>query len=168
MEKVIVYIPTVHLLLPEQGDHSLEDHTRDFLDLVCLTHYPYCLLCVFYHTELIEQSKTHGWPLRGSFIEYEERVLVQCDSSFTICLTDKDITSLTADPEPSQPSVMPATEQEQEPELTAIARGCFHPGAGPNTESVQLCESILVEFVSMRWSSTHTCVAEVSTMSWVP
>lgn len=30
----------VCLLLLEQGDRSLEDHVRDFLSLVCLTHYP--------------------------------------------------------------------------------------------------------------------------------
>ncbi|ROJ62428.1 Follistatin-related protein 4 [Anabarilius grahami] len=32
-------IPAVCLLLLKQGDRSLEDHTRDFLDLACLTHY---------------------------------------------------------------------------------------------------------------------------------
>lgn len=32
-------IPAVHLLLLEQGDRSLEDHMRDFLDLAGLTHY---------------------------------------------------------------------------------------------------------------------------------
>lgn len=40
-------LPAVHLLLLEQGDHSLEYHMRDFLDLVCLTHYS---LCKFFHT----------------------------------------------------------------------------------------------------------------------
>lgn len=31
--------PAIKLLCLEQRDCSLEDHTRDFLDLVCLTHY---------------------------------------------------------------------------------------------------------------------------------
>lgn len=31
-------IHAVLLLLLEQGDHSLEDHTTDFLDVVCLIH----------------------------------------------------------------------------------------------------------------------------------
>lgn len=37
-------IPAVCLLLLEQGDHPLKDHTRDFLDLVCFTLYPNSLL----------------------------------------------------------------------------------------------------------------------------
>lgn len=31
----------VSFLPLDQGDCSLKDHTRDFLDLVCLTHYPH-------------------------------------------------------------------------------------------------------------------------------
>lgn len=47
----------VHLLLLEQGYLVLEDHTKDFLDLVCLTHYPDRSLCIFYYTSLSERSK---------------------------------------------------------------------------------------------------------------
>lgn len=32
-------LPAVRLLLLKQGDRSLEDHARDFLDMACLTHY---------------------------------------------------------------------------------------------------------------------------------
>lgn len=38
----------------DQGDCSLKDHTMDFLDLVCLTHYPDHSLYAFYHTGLNE------------------------------------------------------------------------------------------------------------------
>lgn len=47
-------IPAVRL---EQKEQNLEDHTRVFLDLACLTHYPDRLLCVFYCTSLSKRSK---------------------------------------------------------------------------------------------------------------
>lgn len=53
-------IPAVCLLLLEC---FLEDHTRDFIDLACLIHYPDHSLCVFYYTSLNEQSKV----LEGDF-----------------------------------------------------------------------------------------------------
>ncbi|KAF4110611.1 hypothetical protein G5714_007642 [Onychostoma macrolepis] len=48
----------VQLLCLEQMDRSLEDHTRDFLDLACLTHFPDRSLGVFYITSLSEQCIT--------------------------------------------------------------------------------------------------------------
>ncbi|KAL0173680.1 hypothetical protein M9458_029648, partial [Cirrhinus mrigala] len=42
--------PAVLVLLLEQGDRSLEDHTMDFVFLANLTHYPDSYLCSFYHT----------------------------------------------------------------------------------------------------------------------
>lgn len=36
----VIDLPAVRLLLLEQEERSLEDHTKDFPDLACLTHYP--------------------------------------------------------------------------------------------------------------------------------
>ncbi|ROJ24392.1 hypothetical protein DPX16_20945 [Anabarilius grahami] len=52
---------------------------------------------------------------QGSIAKYVEWVLVQCGSSFTICPVEEDNASPTLDPEPSQPSAMPALEQKPEP-----------------------------------------------------
>ncbi len=41
-------IPAVQLLCLEQGDHSLEDHTRDFIKLANLSTIPNCSLCIFF------------------------------------------------------------------------------------------------------------------------
>lgn len=118
-------IPAIHLLLLEKGKHFFKDHTRDFLDLACLTHYPDHPLCVFYNTSFNEWLKVH-LPIegsRGSFAQYVEWVLVQCDSLLTACPNEEDISSPTPDPEPSQPSAMPAAKQpepttDSEPEPT--------------------------------------------------
>lgn len=40
-------LPAIQLHCLEQKDRSLENHTKDFLDLVYLTHFPNCLLCAF-------------------------------------------------------------------------------------------------------------------------
>ncbi|ROL43074.1 hypothetical protein DPX16_9150 [Anabarilius grahami] len=87
-------IPAVHLLLLEQRDRSLEAHTS-----------------------LNERSKVR-LPVegpRGSFVKCVERVLVKCDSLFTVCLAYEDNTSPTPDPEPSQFSAMPTMEHKLEP-----------------------------------------------------
>ncbi|KAI2650613.1 FMRFamide-related peptides type HF-4 [Labeo rohita] len=44
--------PAVLLLLLELGNRSLVDHTRDFVHLVPLTHYPDSSLCTFYRAGL--------------------------------------------------------------------------------------------------------------------
>lgn len=49
-------IPAVLLLL-EQGGCSLEDHTWDSLDLVCLIHYPALSLWTFNNTSPNERSR---------------------------------------------------------------------------------------------------------------
>lgn len=49
-------LTAVLLLLLDRGDLALKDHTKDFLDLVCLTYYPDHF---FYCTSLSEQSKAH-------------------------------------------------------------------------------------------------------------
>ncbi|KAI2656508.1 Repellent protein 1 [Labeo rohita] len=82
--------PAVLLLLLEQGNRSLVDHTRDFVHL----------------------RSCPGEGPRESFADYMEWVLVSCRSS----LTAEDDTSPTQDPEPSQPAPRHA---EFEPEPTA-------------------------------------------------
>lgn len=57
-------ITAVFLLLLEQGDHSLKDQTRDFLDLAHLIQYPDRSLYVFYKTGLNKHLKSH-LPMEG-------------------------------------------------------------------------------------------------------
>ncbi len=93
--------PNVALLCPEQRDHSLETHTRDFLELVCLTHYPDCSLCVFYISSLSEWSKAclPGSGPRDNFAACVEWVLENNGLYFSICPADEDIFSPTPKPE---------------------------------------------------------------------
>ncbi|KAL0198942.1 hypothetical protein M9458_007482 [Cirrhinus mrigala] len=107
-------IPAVLLLLLEQGNRSLVDHTRDFVHLVPLTHYPDRCLCTFYRAGLNIATKAQlsGDGPRESIADYIEWVLVSCRSS----LTAEDDTSPTQDPEPSQPA---SRHAEFEPEPTA-------------------------------------------------
>ncbi|KAI2659589.1 Accumulation-associated protein [Labeo rohita] len=106
--------PAVLLLLLEQGNRSLVDHTRDFVHLVPLTHYPDSSLCTFYRAGLNIATKAQlsGEGPQESFADYMEWVLVSCRPS----LTAEDDTSPTQDPEPSQPAPRHA---EFEPEPTA-------------------------------------------------
>lgn len=69
-------IPAEHLHLLEQMDRSLEDHTRDFLDLGCLTHYLDHSLCMFFNTGLNEWLEAYlpGVGPWGAFFEYVEWV----------------------------------------------------------------------------------------------
>ncbi|KAL0150683.1 hypothetical protein M9458_053987 [Cirrhinus mrigala] len=92
-------IPAVLLLLLEQGNRSLVDHTRDFVHLVPLTHYPDSCLCTFYRAGLNIATKAQ---LIADYIESS--------------LTAEDDTSPTQDPEPSQPA---SRHAEFEPEPTA-------------------------------------------------
>ncbi|KAL0194994.1 hypothetical protein M9458_008566 [Cirrhinus mrigala] len=106
--------PAVQIILLEQGNRSLEDHTRDFVHLVPLTHYPDSCLCTFYRAGLNTTIKAQlsGDGPRESIADYIVWVLVSSRSSLT---TEYD-TSPTQDPEPSQPSPRHA---EFEPEPTA-------------------------------------------------
>ncbi|KAI2658616.1 Zinc metalloprotease ZmpB [Labeo rohita] len=106
--------PAVLLLLLEQGNRSLVDHTRDFVYLAPLTHYPETCLCTFYRAGLNIATKAQlsGEGPRESIADYIEWVLVSCRAS----LTAEDDTSPTQDPEPSQPA---SRHAEFEPEPTA-------------------------------------------------
>ncbi|XP_050960624.1 proline-rich protein 12 [Labeo rohita] len=106
--------PAVLLLLLEQRNRSLVDHTRDFVYLAPLTHYPDSCLCTFYRAGLNIATKAQlsGDGPRESIADYIEWVLVSCRS----LLTAEDDTSPTQDPEPSLPAYR---HTEFEPEPTA-------------------------------------------------
>ncbi|KAI2656558.1 Accumulation-associated protein [Labeo rohita] len=71
--------PTVLLLLLEQGNRSLLDHTRDFVHLVPFTHYPDSSLCTFYRAGLniAMKAQLSGEGPRESFADYIEWVLFE-------------------------------------------------------------------------------------------
>ncbi|KAL0168097.1 hypothetical protein M9458_036319, partial [Cirrhinus mrigala] len=98
------------ILLLEQGDHSLEDHTTDFVFLTNLTHYPDSCLCSFFQAGL---NTTTGPQLLTTYVEW---VLVSFNSPLTVVFVEDD-TSPTLDPELSQPSLRFA-EHEPEPTVT--------------------------------------------------
>ncbi len=94
-------LPAVQLLCLEQIDRSLEDHTRDFLDLVCLTHFLDHSLCVFYITSLSERCKARlsaNGP-KKDFAAFAEWVLENNGSPLTVCSSEEDISSPTSEPE---------------------------------------------------------------------
>ncbi|KAL0154071.1 hypothetical protein M9458_050624, partial [Cirrhinus mrigala] len=114
------------VLLLEQGDRSLEDHTTDFVFLTNYTHYPDNCLCSFYFAGLntTTRAQLSGDGPRESFAAYVEWVLVSCNSSLTVDFADDD-TSPTLDPEPGQPSPQfaehepePTVDREPEPSVT--------------------------------------------------
>ncbi|KAI2644887.1 Transposon Ty3-G Gag-Pol polyprotein [Labeo rohita] len=116
--------PAVLVLLLEQGDRSLEDHTTDFVFLTNYTHYPDNCLCSFYFAGLTTTTRAQlsGDGPRESLAVYVEWVLVSCNSSLTADFTDND-TSPTLDPEPSQPRFAehepePTVDGEPEPSVT--------------------------------------------------
>ncbi|XP_059401982.1 uncharacterized protein LOC132133218 [Carassius carassius] len=125
-------IPAVRLLCLEQLDRSLKDHTRDFLDLACLTHFPDRSLSNFFYTGLSERCKAR-LPANGpreDFAAFVEWVLEKNESSFTITTAEEDISSPTPDPETSQPP-----SRHTEPEPTAAAE------PEPSTDRKQDLES---------------------------
>ncbi len=99
--------PAVLVLLLEQGDRSLEDHTEDFVFLTNLTHYLDSCLCLFYQARL--NTSTRAQLSRDG---PRESLAAFVD---TVDIADDD-TSPTPDPEPSPPSPRFA---ERQPEPTA-------------------------------------------------
>ncbi|KAL0173783.1 hypothetical protein M9458_029751, partial [Cirrhinus mrigala] len=96
------------LLLLEQGDRSLEDHTRLFLALANHTSYPDDALCSFYDKSL--NTTCRPLSVFTAFVE----------SPFTV-ETEDDLASPTLDPAPSPPSphyVEPEPTANGEPEPT--------------------------------------------------
>lgn len=141
----------------EQKEQNLEDLTKDFLDLACLTAYPDHSLCVFYFTSLGERFKVRllSVGLWGDFDNY----VVNNGSPLIICPARKDITRPSPDPRPSQPPLTHCIERMPEP----ISGTGPEPAAmsnrtktelDPNELSDQVRESsvtvgVLVEFEGM-------------------
>ncbi|KAI2666535.1 Chromatin-remodeling ATPase INO80 [Labeo rohita] len=116
-------LPAVLLPILERGNHSLEDHTKDFMYLASMTHYPVSSLCSFYLTGLnpTTRAQVSGNGPRESLAACVEWVLVSSRSLWTV----EDDTSPTPDPESSQPSPRftehepePTVDEEPEPSVT--------------------------------------------------
>ncbi len=107
--------PEFLLLLLEQGDRSLEDHTRLFLLLANPTSYLDDALCAFYDASLNTACRalsSDDGP-REDFATFVEWTLARNGSPLTVCPED-DLARSTPDPEPSPPSPR-GTEHQPEP-----------------------------------------------------
>ncbi len=117
--------PAVLVLLLEQGDHSLEDHTEDFVFLANYTHYPDNCLSTFYRAGLntTTREQLSGDGPRESLAAFIEWVLVSCKSKLTVDIADNN-TSPTRDPEPSQlpprSAELPEPTADGEPEPATV------------------------------------------------
>ncbi len=108
--------PEFLLLLLEQEDRSLEDHTRLFLCVVNATSYPDDTLCSFYDASLNTASRalsSEDGP-REDFTAFVEWTLARNGSPLTVSPED-DLARSTPDPEPSPPS---PRGKEHQPEPT--------------------------------------------------
>ncbi len=97
--------PEFLLLLLEQEDRSLEDHTRLFQFLANTTSYPDDVLCSFYDASLNTACRalsSEDGP-REDFAAFVEWTLVRNGSPLTVSQED-DLTRSTPDPEPSPSS----------------------------------------------------------------
>ncbi|KAI2650572.1 Filamentous hemagglutinin [Labeo rohita] len=122
----VMDLPTVLLPILEQGNRSLEDHTKDFMYLASMTHYPVSSIYSFYLTGLnpTTRAQLSGKGPRESLAAYVEWVLVSSRSSWTT----EDNTSPTPDPESNQPSPRfmehepePTVDGEPEPSVRELA-----------------------------------------------
>ncbi len=97
--------PEFLLLLLEQGDRSLEDHTRLFLLITNTTSYPDDALCSFYDASLNTASRalsSEDGPQKD-FAAIGEWTLASKGSPLPICHVD-NLARSTSDPVPSPPS----------------------------------------------------------------
>ncbi|XP_058649111.1 proteoglycan 4-like [Onychostoma macrolepis] len=149
-------------------DRLLEDHTRDFLDLACLTHFPDHLLCVFYIISLSEQCKAR-LPANGpkeDFAACVEWVLMNNESAFTVGPVEDDITTgptpplpETSQPSPRSTEILPEPTADGEPEPAAIEPlPSSDQVREPATSSV--AEGVLVELEGLEGSPAHTPTTE--------
>ncbi len=147
--------PEFLLLLLEQGERSLEGHTRLFLVLANLSSYPDDALCAFYDASLniaYRAPSSEDGP-RANFTAFVEWTLARHGSPFTVC-PEGDLASATQDPVPNPPSPrcaerMPGPTADGEPEPAATDEPSPHRAtvlriaAEPEMTSVKVCESIL-------------------------
>ncbi len=159
-------LPAVQLLCLEQRDRSLEDHTRDFLNLACLTHFPDRSLCVFYISSLSERCKAR-LPANGpkeDFAAFMEWVLENNGSPLTVCPSEEDISSPTHVPETSQLS---SRCTESLPEATAtepIIATELEPQASSDQvreqATLSVPEGVLVVIEGLEGSPAHSPATE--------
>ncbi len=175
-------LPAVQLLCLEQMGRSLEDHTRDFLDLACLTHFPDRSLCVFYITSLSEQCKARlpADSPKENFTACVEWVLENNGLFFSVCPVE-DNSSPTPEPEPSQPPPSRCTECSPEPTAAAepepaaikeptpfkVTEPLIAPESGLKNVTDQVYEpatlcimGIIVEIEGMEDNPAHTPTTE--------
>ncbi len=173
--------PEFLLLLLEQGDRSLEDHTRLFLLLANATSYPDDALCAFYDASLNTACRalsSEDGP-REDFAAFVEWTLSRNGSPLTVSPED-DLARSTPDPEPSPPSPCGAEQQPEptddgEPFPTAINEPVqsratewkIAPEVEPNPSdqvreavTVPITREQAVDSVSVEWSSAPCTVAE--------
>ncbi len=108
--------PEYLLLLLEQGERSLKDHTRLFLAIANITSYPDDALCAFCDASpepTCRAPSSEDGP-QAYFAAFVEWILARNGLPLTICPVE-DLGSSTPDPEPSPPSPSCA---EQKPEPT--------------------------------------------------
>ncbi|KAI2662363.1 Plasmalemma vesicle-associated protein [Labeo rohita] len=101
----VFFHPEYLLLLLEQMDRALEDHTGQFLLLANATSYLDNVLCAFYNTRLntaCRAPSSENGP-RKDFATFLEWTLAKHGSPFTV-IAEEDLASATPDPVPSPPS----------------------------------------------------------------
>ncbi len=173
--------PKFLLLLLEQGDKSLEDHTRLFLMLANATCYPDGTLCSFYNASLNTACRalsSEDGP-RGDFAAYVEWTLARNGSPLAVCPED-DLARSTPDPEPSPPSPCGAEHQPEptddgepfpaaicEPAQSGATERKIVPEVEPNPSNqvreratVPTTREPAVDGVSAEWSSASCTAAE--------
>ncbi|KAL1258304.1 hypothetical protein QQF64_011548 [Cirrhinus molitorella] len=99
----------------EQGEKTLEDHTRQFMTIANYSSYPDGALCTFYNAGLNPACRalsSEDGP-RVDFAAYVEWTLARNGSSLTI-RPEENRASATPDQEPSPPSPR-CTEPQPEP-----------------------------------------------------
>ncbi|KAL1278541.1 hypothetical protein QQF64_025214 [Cirrhinus molitorella] len=110
----------------EQGEKTLEDHTRQFITIANYSSFPDGALCSFYNAGLNPACRallSEDGP-RADFAAYVEWTLASNGSSLTI-RPEENRASATPDPEPSPPSPRcvepqpePTADGEPEPKAT--------------------------------------------------
>ncbi len=172
--------PEFLLLLLEQEDRSLEDHTRLFLCVANATSYPDDALCSFYDASLNTASRalsSEDGP-REDFAAFVEWTLARNGSPLTVSPED-NLARSTPDPEPSPPSPrgkehQPEPTDDGEPFPTAICEPALSRATErmispvePNPSdqvrepaTMPTTREQAVDGVSAEWSSAPCTVAE--------
>ncbi len=173
--------PEFLLLLLEQGERSLEDHTGLFLMLANTTSYPDDALRSFYDASLNTASRalsSEDGP-REDFAAFVEWTLARNGSPLTVSPED-DLARSTPDPEPSQSSPRGAEHQPEptddgEPFPAAISepaqsrateRNIAPEVDNPSDQvrepaTVPITREQAVDGVSAEWSSAPCTAAEL-------